>query len=818
MIHHQVRLLTLAVCCWPALAPGAAPPDFVRDIQPVFVRHCLECHGEKKQKSGLRLDRRDSPLLGGDSGQPAIVPGRSAGGSLLRHITSPDPEERMPPKGERVSAAEVSLIRAWIDAGAVWPSNSAAAAPRPHWAFQAPRPAPVPPVKNRSWIRNPIDAFVLARLEKEKIKPAPEADRPTLLRRLSLDLTGLPPTPAEAEAFVHDRRRDAYERLVDHLLASPHFGERWARHWLDLARYADSAGHQIDRTRHGAWLYRDWVIDAINRDQPFDQFTLEQLAGDLLPEATFEQKLATGFHRNTLMNYEDGVDQEEFLSKAKVDRVSTTGTTWLGLTIGCAECHTHKYDPVSQREFYQLYAFFNQSAEIDAPTPPPAELAEHHQAKKNWDTEMAAAQATLAAYLKTELPRQLDAWEKSAGASTHPTVAEILQTSAGHRTAAQQRDLLKFHRDRDPGLKHINNQIRALEKRRPRHLEARAMLLVARTNAPKTFVHVRGDFLRRGEEVQPGVIAALHPFRPRGAAADRLDLARWIVDPANPLTSRVAVNHVWQHLFGRGLVATPEDFGTRGDAPSHPELLDWLALAFQAPRGPAPADGWSRKELIRLIVTSATYRQSSHLRPELAARDPQNDLLARQNRFRVEAELVRDLHLAAGGLLNPSVGGPSIRPKMPADLMQLGYVDRGIQWPETTGPEKYRRGLYVQTQRTVPYPVPLIFDAANASECSPRRERSTTPLQALTLWNNSVFFECGVALGRRLESEFPGGPRQKIQGGFRLCLGRDPARDELNRLERLFADERRATHGQAAPAWTAVAQVILNLDEFLTRE
>ncbi len=577
-------------------------------------------------------------------------------------------------------------------------------------------------VKNRRWPRHAVDHFILARLERAGVAPSPEADRVTLARRLSLDLVGLPPTPEQVRAFVQDRRPDAWERLVDALLASPHFGERWGRHWLDLARYADSEGYQIDRPRPGAYVYRDWVIDSINRDQPFDQFTIEQLAGDLLPDATQAQKIATGFHRNTMMNHEDGVDAEEFRCKARVDRVSTTGTVWLGLTVGCAQCHNHKYDPITQREFFRLYAMFHDTREVDMPV-----------------------------------------------------------ALGGQK-------------------------------------EVHAQTLVAVANPLKTFVHVRGDFLRAGDEVQPGTLSALNPLQPRGERADRLDLARWLVDPANPLTARVAVNHLWQHLFGRGLVNTPEDFGARGEAPSHPELLDWLATEFVRV-------GWSRKQTIRLIVTSAAYRQSSRARGELMERDPLNIWLARQNRLRLESEIIRDVHLAAGGLLNAQIGGPSFRPWTPKEFKVLGNAG-AFHWEDSTGPEKYRRGLYIFSQRTVPYPTAMTFDQANACESCPRRDRSNTPLQALTLLNHGLFVGCAQGLAQRMVSEKTLDTRGRIERGFELVLARKPAGAELNRLEELFnaqmrldgCDSSKPAVATDAAALTAVAQVLLNLDEFLTRE
>ena len=639
-----------------------------------------------------------------------------------------------------------------------------------HWAFKAPQPSPVPPVRNPRWIRNPIDAFILARLEREGIRPSPEADRVTLLRRLSLDLVGLPPTPERVKAFVADRGPDACERLVDELLASPHFGERWGRHWLDLARYADTSGYQIDRPRPFAWLYRDWVIDAINRDLPFDQFTVEQLAGDLMPKATLEQKTAAGFHRLTMMNYEDGVDAEEFRCQAKVDRVSTTGTAWLGLTLGCAECHNHKYDPISQREFYRLYAFFNNAEEVEVAVPQPGDRARFERGHKAWAAEQRR--------LKTEM----DAVTKTNAART----AELKKQLAQHRRGE------------------------------PKQAEAQAASFRESTNVATAGIHVRGDFLRRGEQVVAGTPAVLPALLPRASSADRLDLARWLVQPGHPLTARVAVNHVWQHLFGRGLVATPEDFGTRGEAPSHPELLDWLAVRFSAasPEGL----GWSRKALIRLLVTSAAYRQSSVARPELLTRDPLNTLVARQSRLRAESEIVRDLHLAVSGLLNDDVGGPSFRPYLSEDVKKLGGAG-AFHWTDTEGPEKYRRGLYIFAQRTVPYPAAMTLDQADSSQSCPRRESSNTPLQALTLLNHGIFVECAQALGKRLMDEsVSADDRSRLTQAFMLCLARPPRSPELHRLQRLLSDERRAARSSESAAWTAVAQVLMNLDEFLTRE
>jgi Protein of unknown function (DUF1549)/Protein of unknown function (DUF1553) len=639
-----------------------------------------------------------------------------------------------------------------------------------HWAFKAPQLSPLPAVQNQRWIRNPIDVFILARLKRESIQPSPEADRATLLRRLCLDLIGLPPTPEQVKVFLADRRKDAYERVVDELLSNSHFGERWGRHWLDLARYADSSGYQIDRPRPSAWLYRDWVIEAFNRDLPYDQFTIEQLAGDLLPNATLEQKTAAGFHRLAMMNHEDGVDAEEFRCKAKVDRVSTTGTAWMGLTLGCAECHNHKYDPVSQREFFQIYAFFNNADEVEVAAPQPADPARFEREHKTWEKELGRLKAELDSSTKTN----------AAGS------AELKKSLARHR------------------------------RREPKKTETQVASFRESTNRAMASVHVRGDFLRKGERVTASTPIVLPALQTRGVSADRLDLARWLVQPGHPLTARVAVNHVWQHLFGRGLVGTPEDFGTRGEPPSHPELLDWLAVRFSA--APPQGMGWSRKALIRFIVTSAAYRQSSAARPELLTRDPLNTLVARQSRLRVESEIIRDLHLAVSGLLNDDVGGPSFRPYLPEDVKKLGGAG-AFTWTDTEGPEKYRRGLYIFAQRTVPYPAAMTLDQADSSQSCPRRETSNTPLQALTLLNHGIFVECGQALGRRILDEFPSADdRARLARAFHICLARPPGEAELSRLQRLLADQRGATRGNESAAWTAVAQVLMNLDEFLTRE
>jgi mono/diheme cytochrome c family protein len=1005
--------------------PAAATKkiDFVRDIQPIFARSCYTCHGPEKQKSGLRLDRRQNALAGGDSG-PAFEAGKSEESLLIEYVAGVDPDTVMPPKGqgERLTTDEVALLRAWIDQGAAWPGDAdrsiaSGAQATKHWSFQPIRRPNPPAVHDRAWLRRPIDAFVLAKLEELGIAPSPEADRSTLIRRLSLDLLGLPPQPDDVERFLNDRSPDAYERLVDRLLASPHFGERWGRHWLDLARYADSDGYEKDSPRPSAWRYRNWVIDAINRDLPFDQFTIEQLAGDLLPNPTIAQKTATGFHRNTLTNREGGVDQEEYRVAAVVDRVNTTGTVWLGLTVACAQCHTHKYDPILQREYYGLFAFFNNGQELDLPAPLPGEPEAYAQAKALYDVEHEKLQTALDDDDKQSRPARQAEWERTVsvpkarwsvlrpfaassakgaqpkvqqdgsiaiadpkpdedvytirirtdlariralrleviddskaprkagarardsafalnefhvkaeasdhrdggearvlrladgsaepdGSSVHAAidgdpktgwtiepasgrhhiavfeterdtgfdgagmvleivldlrfdpdhrfsrfrlsasrserpvvpsllpddVVEVLAVDACKRTEAQRNRLAAYHRSIDQRSVKLAQAVADHAKKAPAPPASKVQTLAENAKPRKTHVLLRGDFLRPGDEVSAHTLAVLPPFQPRSSAPDRLDLARWLVEPSNPLTTRVTVNRMWSHLFGRALVPTLGDFGTRGEQPSHPELLDWLASELSA-------RGWSQKALIKEIVCSATYRQSSHDRPDLRERDPNNVWLARQSRTRLEAEILRDVCLAASGLLAPRLGGPSVRPPQPAGIADLTYAG-SAKWVESKGPDRYRRGLYTWFQRTSPYPMLMTFDAPDSNVCCVRRERSNTPLQALTLLNDSVFVECAQALGRRIASECGCAlPRERIQYAFRICLARDPSDEEASILARSY--ETLLKEFQARPeesakivgtsgsqgsdrtevaAWIAIGRTIMNLDEFVTRE
>ena len=758
------------------------------------------------------------------------------------------------------------------------PRAAPSAASPPYWAFVPPvRPA-LPAVTDPHWPRNAIDYFILARLDREHARPSPEADRETQIRRLSLDLTGLPPAPEEVAAFLQDRAPGAYERVVERLLASPHYGERWGRHWLDAARYADSNGYSIDAPR-SIWSFRDWVIRALNADLPFDQFAVAQLAGDLLPGATLEQKIATGFHRNTQVNQEGGIDPEQFRVESVLDRVNTTGSVFLGLTIGCAQCHDHKFDPITQQEYYRLFAFFNNTIEDGHGKGAPDGMLEVPGQVENPESsqrDLAEAEGDLGRYLDNKGSKVAE-WEASLTDEKAARLPEIVRRARGapwtERTTAQKRAAYAaFRADApDPDFNSRVARVAKLEKREPK--PSTTLVMTERTEPRATFVLIQGDFTRPGKKVTPGVPAVFGlPLRTAAGGADRgteggadapprvpsrLDLAQWLVDPKNPLTARVTVNRVWQQYFGRGLVETENDFGTQGSPPSHPELLDWLAVEFMRPgfgagevfapstgsgqsastgsgHGPGPA-AWSLKHLHRLIVTSAAYRQSSRARPELAVLDPNNKLLARQARLRLDAEIVRDVCLSASGLLEERVGGPSVFPPQPDGVMKLGQLKR--DWKAGTGADRYRRGLYTHWWRATPHPALSVFDSPDAFTTCTRRVRPNTPLQALTLLNDEAFVEFAQAFARRLLRDGPSSDAGRLDLAFRLCLARAPHPDEQQRLLQLIETERgNLTESPADAAalanrpkdwpagvdrlavWTTVSRVLLNLDETITRE
>ncbi len=795
---------------------AAAPVDYLRDVKPLITQHCVRCHGDGKEEAGLRVETAEAMRLGGDSG--SLLKRRSDGSSLLLEVIDGTHADvpRMPYKKPPLTAAEITLIREWVKQGAPAPENETPGRFQ-HWAYVPPVRATPPAVKNTNWPRNAIDRFILARLEAEQIAPAPEADRVTLLRRAALDLTGLPPSPAEVNTFLADQRPDAYERAVDRLLASPHYGERWARPWLDVARYADSNGYSIDAPRQ-IWKYRDWVVNALNRDQPFDQFVVDQLAGDLIPNATTEQKVATGFNRNTQINQEGGIDPEQFRIEAVMDRVNTVGSAFLGLTIGCAQCHDHKFDQIKQKEYYSLFAFFNSTVEDGHGKTSPGgtlEFTGESESQENREAELEEAQADLERYLNTkgaDVTKWIADLSPEARAKLRATVRAAIELSWDKQSLAQKRTVYTAFAPSDPEYRTRSSKLTQLGSG-PRRVST---LVMRELPTPReTHLFINGDFTRKAAKVSPGTLAVLPPLKPADPALpNRLDLARWIVDPANPLTARVLVNRVWQQYFGRGIVETENDFGTQGIPPSHPELLDWLATELIAQK-------WSLKAMHRLMVTSATYRQSSKARPDLELADPLNKLLAHQSRLRLDAELVRDVALASSGLLTPKLGGPPVFPPQPDGVMNLGQSRR--PWTASNGADRYRRGLYTHFWRATPHPALAVFDAADGFSACTRRLRSNTPLQALTLLNDQQFFELAGALAQRVQAEAQGDLAAQIAYAFQLCVARQPTPKERERLVALFNEQfmNSTAPDEAAKktdAWTTIARVLLNLDETITRE
>jgi len=1007
---------------------------FNRDIRPILADKCFKCHGPDatQRKAKLRLDSMRDASAPAASGSRAIVAGKIDESELIRRITSEDAEERMPPprSGKTLSDAEIARLRSWIEEGALYQG---------HWAFRPPVRPERPTVRKPGWCRNPIDDFILARLESEGLPPSPAADRVTLIRRLSLDLIGLPPTLAEVDAFLADKRFDAYDRLVDRLLASPHYGERWGRIWLDAARYADSDGYEKDKSRQ-VYFYRDWVMKALDRDIPYDQFIIDQIAGDQLPGATQDQIVATGFLRNSMINEEGGVDPEQFRMEAMFDRMDCIGKGVLGLTIQCCQCHNHKYDPVTQEDYYRMFAFLNNAHEANVVVYTPAEQmkraeifrkvgeieAEIQHRNPDWRERLAAwekqagakqpdwivvrpevdyessggekyalmkdgsflaqgyapTKHTLNMSVQTDIPgitafrlellndpnlpcggpgrsiagmaaltefrveaaparggpstsikfvratadinpretplaaifddrsgkkrvtgpagfaidgKDETAWGIDAGPgrrnvprkavftaqkpisfpggtiltfhlaanhggwnsddnqnnnlgrfrlsiTTAPDAAadplprgvrEVLAIPREKRTAAQYAALFSDFRTTVAEWNDANDRIDTLWKEHPEG--STQLVMRERDSRRKTSLLARGDFLKPVKPVDRGVPAFLNPLPP-GAPTTRLTFAQWLVDRNSPTTARSIVDRIWQSYFGTGIVATSEDLGTQSELPSHPELIDWLAVEFME-------DGWRLKHLHRLIVTSAAYRQSSRATPELLARDPYNRLLARGPRFRVDAEIVRDIALLASGLLDPKIGGPSVCPPAPGFLFQPPASYGPKVWNEANRPERYRRALYTFRYRSVPYPMLQSFDAPNGDFSCVRRTRSNTPLQALTTLNEPIFLECARALAFQTVREGGTCDTDRVTYAFRRCLARAPSEQEsATLLDVLHQETRRFEQPGAAPwalaaddpkkppdlpagvapaqaaAWTAVARVLLNLDETITKE
>jgi mono/diheme cytochrome c family protein len=1031
------RVILCAMLSLAAAPRGQAADrvDFTRDVRPILANNCFQCHGQdpSHREAELRLDLFESPddVRGADA---VIVPGDLEGSELVNRITTDDAEIRMPPaaSGKQLKPEEIETLRRWVEQGAEY---------QPHWAFVAPKRPDVPQVSGREWVQNSIDAFVLRRLESEGLEPSPRAAPNTLLRRLSLDLVGLPPTLEELaayEATVANNPEQVYEDQIDRLLASPHFGERWARIWLDAARYADSDGFEKDKPRF-VWHYRDWVIDAFNADKPYDQFVIEQIAGDLLPGATQDQQVATGFVRNSMLNEEGGVDPEQFRMEAMYDRMDAVGKGILGLTVQCAQCHTHKYDPIEQVDYYRMFAFLNSCAEGQITAYTDQEQAQWAETKKlitriegelkeanpDWAERMAVWESSLKDdsgqwtivrpqldasgdqkhYLledgsvlaqgyapcqhqtdftvEVKSPAKITAIRlellndpnlphggpgrsiyglfgltdfkvkaapldqpgkptdlKLAKVTADVSPAERLLDPAFHDKSDRRRvtgpieytidgnDLTAWDADIGPGRSNVpHNAVYVLEKplevgagqkitfglvqnhggwnsddnqnnnlgrfrfwvteaenavadpvpaavrkilaipakaRTPdqvdtvfgywrttvadwaetnRRLEAlwqshprgtTQLALIERQQPRKTHRLDRGNFLAPMEEVTPGVPEFLHPLEKESPT--RLDFARWLVDRRSPTTARAIVNRVWQAYFGTGLVATAEDLGTQGDLPTHPELLDWLSVELME-------NNWSLKHVHRLIVSSATYQQAAVATPEFLERDPSNQLLARGPRYRVDAETVRDISLAASGLLTNKIGGPSVYPPAPEFLFQPPTSYGPKTWFYDMGPDKYRRGLYTFRYRSVPYPALENFDAPRGDTACVRRTRSNTPLQALTTLNEALYLEAARELAKRVVSEGGREDDKRIEYAFRRCLSREPRPEELavlaDFLERqkerfhaegadpwaLLADEKEEKSGlpanTSAPdlaAWTALSRVVLNLDETITKE
>ncbi len=813
----------------PGRSASEEPIDYMSRVKPLLTAHCVSCHGAAKPRGGLRLDTGAAALVGGKGG-PAVLAGKGAESPLVLALRGEGGTDRMPLNRPPLRTEEIKLIETWIDQGAKFVADEKPGVPpsKVHWAFVAPvRPA-VPAVSRKGWARNPIDCFIAARLEEAGIAPSAEADRRTLIRRLSLDLKGLPASPEEVDAFVNDQAPGAVERVVDRSIDSPHFGERWARVWLDQARYADSNGYNIDAPR-SIWKYRDWVIAAINSGMPFDQFAALQLAGDLVSGDDFGPRIATGFHRNTLINQEGGIDVEQFRVDSIVDRVNTTGTVFLGLTVGCAQCHDHKYDPISQREYYQLYAFFNNVDEPELEIATAREL----DARRKVRGEIDKLHGRLAKKFP-DLDAREQQWEKTLNLEfTQAQDADVrlaFDSPREKRSKSQRRALVELMIAREADFRSEYVALSKLRAAEPRFVAT--MVVSEHKGSPRPAnIHLGGDFTRKGDRVEPGVPRVLPGLSSEsaGTPADRLDLARWLFDRRNPLAARVVVNRIWQVYFGRGLVETDNDFGTQGSYPSHPELLDWLACELMD-------SDWSEKLIHRLIVSSATYRQASRHRDEGHAKDPDNRLLWRQTRMRLDAELIRDAALACSGLLSTRIGGPSVFPPQPEGVMTLGQMKR--PWVADVGPNRYRRGLYTFFWRATPNAFLTTFDAPGGVQSCTRRLRSNTPLQALTLLNDPAAFEIAQGLAARIVKELPepGRDRDRIELAFRLCLGRPPSASEIKTLESVLEQERAEPEGfskrpsdldtklaagareTSASPWVTVARVLLNLDEFVTRE
>jgi hypothetical protein len=774
---------------------GHAEISYNEAIRPIFNEQCIACHGGVKREGGFSLLFRADALDTTESGKHPLVPGDPDESEIIRRVTHSDPDERMPPKGEPLTAGQITKLKQWIEAGAHWER---------HWAYVPPVEPALPDVSRSDWPRSGVDHFILVRLEQEGLAPSPRADCHRLMRRLHLDVVGLPPSADHVAAFCANPSPSAYEQVVDSLLASPRFGEHWASMWLDLARYADSKGYERDPHRT-IWTYRDWVIRAFNQDMPFDQFTTEQLAGDLLPEPTKEQLIATAFHRNTMTNTEGGTRNEEFRVAAVIDRINTTMNVWQGTTMECVQCHGHPYDPFRQTEYYELYAFFNNTEDADRSDDRPR-LPTLDEEKRDQGAKLAAAIARLEnerdSVLQTaDMVHKRQRWEASiqeamASATDDVTidreafpvstdaltqVLKIINTPEEERSLSGQDQVVELFGLIAPELEPLRG---ALQARREALDELDPVYTPIMQELPPghsrtTHVFERGNWLTKGEKVQRDVPASLNDW-PEGAPRNRWGLAQWLTSDDNPLTARVTVNRFWAQIFGQGLVKTLSDFGTQGARPTHPELLDWLALRFMHEYD------WHVKPLIKELVLSATYQQTTRLTPERRERDPRNELLARGPRVRLSAEQVRDQALAVSGLLSDTMYGPSVMPPQPEGIWENPY--NGQEWVTSEGEDRYRRAVYTYWKRTNPYPSMVTFDAPSRETSVARRIRTNTPLQALVTLNDPVYMEAARALAQRVAEETDGTVSACIERAYHHALLRPPDAATIQVLQRLYRD------------------------------
>ena len=792
--------LSLIVSLFLAVGVSLKANDYLTEVKPILRENCYRCHAGDQPKSGLRLDTAAALIKGGNRGG-VIIPGNAKSSALIEVLTGTHAQiPPMPYRDTALSPEAVDTIARWIDSGAHHPTDEIPEE-HVHWAFKKPtRPLP-PDNKTRFFAKNAIDHFIFSRLTDSKLLPSPEASREVLLRRLYLDIVGIPPSTDAIDAYLTDYSINATEKVIDELLSSPQFGERWGRHWLDIARYADSNGYSIDSPR-SIWRYRDYVVDAINGNLPFDQFVTEQLAGDLLPQPTRQQLIATGFHRNTQINQEGGIDREQFRIESVVDRVATTGSAFLGLTIACAQCHDHKFDPIRQSEYYQFFAFFNNQDEPTIETPLEHELV----ARDKYQAALSHLEKAIQES-ESKIQQRIFDWEK------HLSEADIQELPASYRiiltkprelrTGDELQELLDHFSEENEAHQALMKRQKDLKRKRPR--VTTTMILRERDKKRDTHIHIKGDFTRHGEKVEPGTPSILNPFQ-GSDRANRLELAHWLASEENPLLARVTVNRIWQQYFGRGIVETENDFGTQGIPPSHPALLDWLAIEFIE-------SGWDVKALHKKILMSTTYQQSSKVSASHAMIDPDNRLFGRQTRMRLESEIVRDVALTAANLLSTRIGGPSAHPPQPKGVMTLGQVQRS--WKPDEGENRYRRGLYTFFWRATPHPALTVFDSPDAFSTCSRRIRSNTPLQALTLLNDPAYFEIALVLADRIKSLNCDSDKSRVKEAFRICLSRFPSRAETRHL---LAAIQAPDRSESKDKWLFLARILLNLDETITRE